>query len=94
MQWCKSLLKTAGGLGGAVSPQAGPGQSPGWGPGSSAPGSSWDLLIPKALEWLKILQILFTFSNRKTEKTQEIDKHPQNINAWTENESLQGTLNN
>ena len=36
----RSLLHTAGGLGGAVNPPAGPGQSPGGGPGSEAPGSS------------------------------------------------------
>ena len=29
--------KTAGGLGGAVSPPVGPGQSPGWGSGGKAP---------------------------------------------------------
>ena len=36
----RSLLHTAGGLGGAVSLPAGPGQSPGGGPGGEAPGSS------------------------------------------------------
>ena len=36
----RSLLHTAGGLGGAVSPPVGPGQSPGGGPGGEAPGSS------------------------------------------------------
>ena len=39
--------KTAGGLGGAVSPPAGPGQSPGEGPGGEAPGSSVNLGILK-----------------------------------------------
>ena len=39
--------KTAGGLGGAVSPPAGPGQSPGGGPGGEAPGSSVNLGILK-----------------------------------------------
>ena len=39
--------KTAGGLGGAVSPPAGPGQSPGRGPGGEAPGSSVNLGILK-----------------------------------------------
>ena len=39
--------KTAGGVGGAVSPPAGPGQSPGGGPGGEAPGSSVNLGILK-----------------------------------------------
>ena len=39
--------KTAGGLGGAVSPPAGPGQSPGGGPGGEAPRSSVNLGILK-----------------------------------------------
>ena len=39
--------KTAGGLGGAVSPPAGPGQSPGGGPWGEAPGSSVNLGILK-----------------------------------------------
>ena len=39
--------KTAGGLGGAVSLPAGPGQSPGGGPGGEAPGSSVNLGILK-----------------------------------------------
>ena len=39
--------KTAGGLGGAVSPPAGPGQSPGGGPGGAGPGSSVNLGILK-----------------------------------------------
>ena len=39
--------KTAGGLGGAVSPPAGPGQSPGGGPGGEAPGSSVNVGILK-----------------------------------------------
>ncbi len=51
----RSLPKTAGGVGGAVSPPAGPGQKPGGGPGGEAPGSFCDFVIFEALKWLRIL---------------------------------------
>ena len=41
----RSLLHTAGGLGGAVSPPMGPGQSPGGGPGGEAPGSYRNIAV-------------------------------------------------
>ena len=50
----RSLLHTAGGLGGAVSPPAGPGQSPGGGPGGEAPGSSDTFAFSSSKERPKI----------------------------------------
>ena len=71
-----TLAMTAGhchkqrGSGGAVSPLAGSGQSPGRGPGGEAPGSSGDFAISEALKWLRILtETLFEYgyTNRKTQ---------------------------
>ncbi len=64
-QWCTLrpvgmlamtvIAKNRWGVGGAVSPPAGPAQRPGGGPGGEAPGSSCDFVIFEALKWLRIL---------------------------------------
>ena len=55
----RSLLIPVGGMGGAVSPLAGPGQSPGGCPGAKpleAPGISHFLVAENGLKYQKILQ--------------------------------------
>ncbi len=85
-------LKQLGVWGALEAPQQVQGRALAGNQGAAPPGSSRNLLISKALEWLEILQILFAFSNRKTERTEGINLHPLDISARTENESLQGTL--
>ena len=54
----KRLPNAAGGLGGAVSPQAGPGLSPGGGQGGEAPGKFRVFSSKNALDWLILSQFL------------------------------------
>ena len=54
----KRLPNAAGGLGGAVSPLAGPGLSPGGGQEGEAPGKSRAFSSKNALDWLILSQFL------------------------------------
>ena len=54
----KCLPNAAGGLGGAVSPPAGPGLSPGGGQGAKAPRKCCVFSSKNALDWLILSQLL------------------------------------
>ena len=64
-QKIKCTQSKAGGLGAALRPPVGPGQSPGGGPGGEAPGSSGILLIQTPIFVDKIVCFTVNFENKK-----------------------------